>query len=350
MIWCGYKDVVNQLNFVWTTLILALSALFIGYLRYFHLQSLITCWTPAHFGDIENAYVHQTCWERDTAYALQLNEPLPVDLEDYGNSRPVVHTWIPILLIYLIIGFKIPEAIKVLLDLCTGSQPKSLVASTDSWEGRCASLAECGRDIVQRNGIVKTLSFFLVKIFILINLVAQFSFIRIFFRDQMMSNNVTVNVLPKYLLCDFKIRQIQNVGDYVVQCEFPVNTLYEVFFRLFGYWVLGVGLLAGAIFLFQIGTLMVPLFVAIRFRGIIPEKELKLRGFSVDDALLFLEEVKDEFGVAMARSVASKMWQNPKTVRNGEHQDPMNEYNSGDASVYPLLDRPPATDKHTENA
>ncbi|ESO84654.1 hypothetical protein LOTGIDRAFT_168516 [Lottia gigantea] len=367
LFFCGWSrmafyssfDVAERLSFLWSSLILLVFAFLVGTLRILFLPSLISCWTPAQFMNSHSMYALQACWNQNTSYL-----PYEPSVPHGGKQHQITtyHSFIPVIAVLLIIGFKIPEVIKVLLDLCTGSKPKSLVATTDSWEGRCASLAECGRDIVQINGIVKTLSFFLVKILILANLLIQFIFVRSYFRDSVSifeDDDVTVEVqhvmFPKIIFCDFQIRQQSRIQSFTVQCQMPVNHLYREFFRIYSFWILGIGLFTAAIILFQIGTLMIPPIVGIRFRGIIPEKELKLRGFSIDDALLFLEEVKDEFGVSMARSVASKMWDSFKSVKeqpmqgseqpilvsgDGFQEIPMTTTESGaaDSSISPLLD------------
>ncbi|XP_050409216.1 innexin unc-7 [Patella vulgata] len=322
-----YFDFSEELNFFWTSLILLLFVSMVTVLRYVFLTSLITCWTPAQFALQHNVYTHQECWNQDRVMVDGFDNLMP-DHEFRPNSfnDKTFHRWIPIVLVFMMLGFQIPRAFKIMTDLLLGS-PTAMVREdigTDPRTDRAQELADTIKEAGERNRVIRTMIFFLVKILVGLNIIIQMSFVKWYFRDSVQiigRNNETVvtpvHMFPKTIRCHFEIRQMHNVHDYDVQCKMPVNYLLEQFLYIFWFWLLGVGIYTGLVFITQLASLIIPPFVRLRFRGIIPDKDLSQRGFCFDDALLYLSDIEHSSGLSMAREVAVKLWISPPLVQPG---------------------------------
>ncbi|KAK6190026.1 hypothetical protein SNE40_001977 [Patella caerulea] len=327
-----YFDFSEELNFFWTSIILLLFVSMVAVLRYVFLGSLITCWTPAHFTASHNYYTHQECWSQDRVKANDLHM-FRIDYEFRSElfNNKTFHRWIPVVLLFMMLGFQIPRAFKIMTDLLLGT-PSAIVREdigTDPRTDRARELADAIKEAGERNRVIRTMIFFLIKILVGLNIIIQISFVKWYFRDsvQIGRDNKTlatpVYMFPKTIRCRFEIRQLQNVQDYDVQCTMPINYLLEQFVYIFWFWLLGVGIYTGLIFISQLASLVIPPFVRLRFRGIIPEKNLSQRGFCFDDALLYLWDIEQSSGLGMAREVAVKLWNSPPLVQPGS-----GEYNT----------------------
>ncbi|KAK6190020.1 hypothetical protein SNE40_001974 [Patella caerulea] len=327
-----YFDFSEELNFFWTSLILLLFVSMVTVLRYVYLNSLITCWTPAQFEFQHIYYTHQECWSQDIVMAYE-SDILRPDQEFRPNAfnNKTFHRWIPVVLLFMMLGFQIPRAFKIMTDLLFGT-PSAIVREdigTDQRTDRARELADAIKEAGDRNRVIRTMIFFVIKILVGLNIIIQISFVKWYFRDsvQIGRDNKTlatpVYMFPKTIRCRFEIRQIQNVHDYEVQCKMPINYLLEQFVYIFWFWLLGVGIYTGLIFISQLASLVIPPFVRLRFRGIIPEKDLSQRGFCFDDALLYLWDIEQSSGLSMAREVAVKLWNSPPLVQPGS-----GEYNT----------------------
>ncbi|XP_050409205.1 innexin unc-7 [Patella vulgata] len=321
----SYYDFSDKLNFYWTSLILLLFVSLVGVLRYFVLGSLISCWTPVHFTTQMAKYTHTICWEQDVTYLPGDDPTVPHD--EYGpTSIPTFHTWIPVVLICMMLGFQIPRAVKLLFDsllrnsTSTISDNDSQASNTENAE----QLAQIIRESQNQSSFIRTLSFIIVKLLICLNVLVQFIFVSRYFQDSVhevtdtenITTTITTEIFPKMVLCDYQIRQLSNVKHFTMQCNMPVNYLYEQFIHILWYWIFGTGFVTGIVFVAQLASLLFTPLVRLRFRGIIPEKELNRRGFSVDDSLLMLLDIENSSGLTMARKVAAILVESEQSSLN----------------------------------
>ncbi|XP_050409194.1 innexin unc-7 [Patella vulgata] len=326
----SYYDFSEKLNFYWTSLILLLFVSLVAVLKYVFLESLISCWTPAQFTDQLGKYTHEVCWEQGKVY-LPLQYVIPVSNHGGERSTETFHTWIPVVLIFMMLGFQIPRAVKLVFDLFLRN-PTTTISDKDNHANNTENaeqLADIIRESQNQSSFIRTLSFIIVKLLVCLNLLIQFIFVSRYFRDSVrketietynerMNKTITVPVyiFPKTILCDFSVRQFQVVQRHTIQCNMPINYLYEQFIHIFWFWLLGVGIFTGLVLVVQLASLIVPPIVRLRFRGIIPVKELNQRNFSVDDSLLMLLDIQNRSGLAMTRKVAAILSQSPQSSAN----------------------------------
>ncbi|KAK6184367.1 hypothetical protein SNE40_006850 [Patella caerulea] len=335
----SYYDFSEKLNFCWTSLILLLFVSLIAVLKYVFLRSLISCVTPAAFPDSMVNYVHTKCWENDK-FSIPMDDE-PIIREEYlrsDMSTPSFHTWIPVVLIFMMLGFQIPRAVKLVFDLFLRN-PTNTISDNDNQTSNTENaeqLAQIIRESQNQCSFIRTLLFIIVKLLVCLNLLIQLIFVKSYFPDSVRNKVVgrsisnleeTVNkttpvsgyTFPKSILCEFSLRHFENIQRYVIQCQMPVNNLYEQFIHIFWFWLLGVGIFTGVVLVVQISSLTIPPIVRLRFRGIIPKKELNQRKFSIDDSLLMLLDIENRSGLTMARKVATYLFQSP--LSHGIHGD-----------------------------
>ncbi|KAK6190016.1 hypothetical protein SNE40_001970 [Patella caerulea] len=335
----SYYDFSDKLNFYWTSLILLLFVTFVAVLRYVVLGSLISCWMPPELTNQMVNYVHEVCWEQGTTYLP--GDDTSVFDEQWNTRKLTFHTWIPVVLIFMMLGFQIPRAVKLVFDLFLRNPTNTISDNQTSNTENAEQLAQIIRESQNQSSFISTLSFIIVKLLICLNVLIQFIFVSRYFRDSVhdvadtkenVTKTTTAEIFPKIVLCDYKIRQFQNVRHFTVQCNMPANYLYEQFIHIFWYWIFGVGFVTGLVFLAQSASLLFPPLIRLRFRGIIPEKELNQRRFSVDDSLLMLLDIAKSSGLSMARKVAAILVQTEQSNVN----DGSKGYNS--QSAFPTGD------------
>ncbi|KAK6190014.1 hypothetical protein SNE40_001968 [Patella caerulea] len=307
----SYYDFSDKLNFYWTSLILLLFVFFVAVLRYAVLGSLISCWVPPELTNQMVNYVHEVCWEQGMTYLPGDDTAVP---DEHRKKRiRTYHTWIPVFLIFMMLGFQIPRAVKLVFDLFLRN-PTNTISDDDNQTSNTENaeqLAQIIRESQNQSSFIRTMSFIIVKLLICLNVFSQVIFVSRYFRDSVLvitdtGENVTrTEIFPKFVLCDYEIRQFQNVKNFTVQCNMPANYLFEQFIKIFWYWIFGVGFVTVLVFVAELASLLYPPFLGFRFRGIIPEKELNRRSFSVDDSLLMLLDIANSSGLTMARKVAA---------------------------------------------
>lgn len=62
-------------------------------------------------------------------------------------------------------------------------------------------------------------------------------------------------MFPRITLCDFQIRQMQNVHDYTVQCTLPINLFNEKIYIFLWFWILFIALVTVIGFVYMLWTL-----------------------------------------------------------------------------------------------
>ncbi|KAK6166951.1 hypothetical protein SNE40_023545 [Patella caerulea] len=263
-----YYDFGEGVNFTRTSLILLICVAIAAVTRYAFLTSVITCWTPAEFTENHVTYTHHTCWSQDIFIVVNTSA---IILPESEKTTRAFHKFIPTLLTFIMLGFQIPRAFNIITNIFLDTEIERLRGDmcTDPRQYEVQELADAIKEDVDRNRVIRFMIQFFVKILVGLNIIIQMFFVKCYFLDSLRKSEVTpVFIFPKTIRCQFPLRQMQNVRDYTLQCSMPINYLYEQFIYIFWFWILGVGIVTGLVFIDQLASLVIPLLVRHRSCGI----------------------------------------------------------------------------------
>ncbi|XP_046373412.2 innexin unc-9-like [Haliotis rufescens] len=241
-----YDDSING----WTVLLFAVCSVGSFALRY--ITTPISCWCPAQFEGSMISYTQESCFQKD----MYNSQPVFDNYEDETKppSVPSFHLWIPLILFLQTLAFKVPNIIwnssKHLLTVNMDETFESLksVQLTDP-ENRQAIFSDAARvfgSLLRRNRFVLALLYLFVKILSCVNLLAQFMFLTIYFRQYLAirvgsyagldMDSIIKPLLVKDIYCDFQIVGI-STHIFTVPCTLPITKIYEKMFIFLWYWV-----------------------------------------------------------------------------------------------------------------
>lgn len=276
-------DWIDRVNHIWTVLLLVIFAVVVSSGQYI-LGDPIQCWTPAEFTGQFNAYTHSICWVSNTYYVPE-TETIPEDISSRQEAEITYYQWVPIILLFQALLFKIPNVAWRLLNGYSGINmdkicnlaETTLLSSPDDRKKNISHIAkymhrwiECQRDyhnnsfvkirrrissvlffcMGKRDGTFLTGYYLFVKFLFCVNVVGQF-----FLMNAFMSMNYNVygfEVLtslaengritenprfPRVTLCDFVVRRLANKQRHTVQCVLPLNLFNEKIFVFLWFWL-----------------------------------------------------------------------------------------------------------------
>lgn len=271
-------DWVDRLNHLYTVILLAIFALFISGGQY--VGSPIECWCPAHFTGSFQAYTKSYCWVKNTYY-IPMDSSIPVDTENRDSEELTYYQWVPIILLFMAFLFKFPALVWRMFNGGSGINMEKIVNLTtqtqigsadkrketvghianylDRWLGahrqyRFNALVRMRQKAFRmlcskREGTYLTGLYIFVKLLFSVNVIVQFFLLNGFMGDWY--NLYGFEVLdglsndhywrdsprfPKVTLCDFEIRQLENIQRYTVQCVLPINLFNEKVFIFLWFW------------------------------------------------------------------------------------------------------------------
>ncbi|XP_041375056.1 innexin unc-9-like [Gigantopelta aegis] len=276
-------DWVDRMNHVYTVALLALFAVFVSGGQFF--GNPIECWCPAHFTPSMVAFTKSICWVNGT-YFIPMQEGIPSEHELREREQLPYYQWVPVMLLFMAFLFKFPAVIWRLLSTNSGislekiinivteqqmSSPekreeitKHIAQYIDRWlevnrqyHWNCfvrmrQRLSKCCCILFQkRAGTYLTGLYILVKLLYVANVISQFFLLDAFLGGwYSMYGFETLASLsaehqweesrrfPKVTLCDFDIRQLNNVQRQTVQCVLPYNLFNEKIFIFLWFWFL----------------------------------------------------------------------------------------------------------------
>lgn len=100
-------DWIDRVNHIWTVLLLALFAVVVTSGQYI-LGDAIQCWTPAEFTGQFNSYAKSICWISNTYYIPQ-GDVIPENIATRQDAEITYYQWVPIILLFQALMFKIPN-------------------------------------------------------------------------------------------------------------------------------------------------------------------------------------------------------------------------------------------------
>ncbi|XP_048774351.1 innexin unc-9-like isoform X1 [Ostrea edulis] len=262
----------------------------------------IHCWCPEEFTDIERVYTQQLCWISNT-YRIPFAEPIPPQFEPRDNDEVTYYQWVPLILLLMAAFFTFPRqvwrycsqqsgvGIKKMLFMVHESmkdppaeREKKIRIVAEFIECWCANIQPfrsgmysgirekygqfCSLGVGRHYGnYLVTLCVF-VKFLYFLNAVGQLYFLNEFLGGKdfwiygyevvykvILENNWgSSSRFPKITLCDFDLRQIENVQRWTLQCVLPVNLYNEKIFIFLWFWITLVAFLS-------LGNLIYSLFL-----------------------------------------------------------------------------------------
>lgn len=275
-------DWIDRANHLWTVCLLLLFAVVVSSGQY--VGDPIHCWCPAEFTGAFVSYTKNYCWISNTYY-IPMESGIPTDIHTRQKAELNYYQWVPLILVFMAFLFKAPNIMWHLLHTKAGISLSRINELTDGVhigkpEDREENLKHIARYIDRwlrqnrnyhlniivkmrqrissvfifcfgrRDGYFLTGFYLFVKVMYCINCVGQFYLLDSFmamdfggygfeilkhFREHGEWKETTR--FPRVTLCDFKIRQLENIQTFTVQCVLPINLFNEKIFAIVWFWI-----------------------------------------------------------------------------------------------------------------
>lgn len=281
-------DWVDRLNHIYTVVILVIFALFVGGESY--IGEPIACWHPAQTTMHQAKYVNSYCWIQNT-YFVPMGEPIPPGHRKHVDLEITYYQYVPLILLFMAFLFKLPCLIWRSFSSYSGIDLSKIVQLTASAHyiedsKREEKINEISRVVDRwleanrqyhwnilvrlrqkvsricffmnrREGTYLTGLYLFVKLLFAVNVIGQFfildTFLDGFFSlwgiEAMYSLAHEYNVkesrrFPRVTMCDYEVRELQNVLPRTVQCVLPINLFNEKIFLFLWFWFILVSVIS----------------------------------------------------------------------------------------------------------
>lgn len=272
----------DRLNHLWTVFLLILLAIVVTTTQY--VGDPIHCWAPAEFPGQYVEYVKSYCWISNTYY-IPMHSVIPVDLTIRDEEEITYYQWTPLILLFMAFLFKFPNVIwklfnggsginlEKIVDLAEQTQlgsPENRITTIkhiayymDRWletyrEYKTNYLVRFRQKVTKmcfilcskREGTFLTGFYMFIKVLYTVNVIGQFFLLNAFMSNEFSIYGFEVMEMlrsggpwkessrfPRVTLCDFEIRQLQNIQRFTVQCVLPVNLFNEKIFIFLWFWL-----------------------------------------------------------------------------------------------------------------
>lgn len=236
------------------------------------------------------AYTKNYCWISNTYY-IPMDSSIPRDIATKQKAELNYYQWVPIILLFMAFLFKAPNIVWHLLNTKSGISLSKICELVDKInigkpEEREESLIQIAKHLdrwlrenrnyhrnflvrirekvsnififcfAKRDGYFLTGFYVFTKIMYCVNSVMQFFLLNSFlamdfggygfeilahFRDH--GEWKETPRFPRVTLCDFKVRQLENIQSWTVQCVLPINLFNEKIFAIIWFWLFLVSIL-----------------------------------------------------------------------------------------------------------
>ena len=275
------EDWVDRLNHVYTTILLIAFAFLVTGGLYVGMP--IECLKP-HGTDIEMGYVNSFCWIRNTYYVPMEEGGFPTSEEYKDHQEISFYQWVPQILIFMALMFKLPSVVWRMFNGGTGINMDKMVSMTvDSQIGDAEKREEtvsmiakyldrwlrahhhyednaivrfrhkmntaCCFLFSKREGTYLVGLYFVVKALYATNTIAQFFILNSLLGSWFSTVGFdsingqfghwnTSHIFPRVTFCDGHIRQMnQKINHFTTQCLLPINLFNEKIFIFLWYWL-----------------------------------------------------------------------------------------------------------------
>ncbi|XP_071103534.1 innexin unc-9-like isoform X4 [Haliotis cracherodii] len=281
-------DLIDRVNHLYTTGILIIFTVVVSARQY--VGDPIRCWCPAQFTGAHVDYANNICWISNTYY-IPMNEVIPVEHHKRTEKELTYYQWVPVVLLIQALMFYIPCIIWRLLNGQSGINVDRIVglasdAQYESPEIRIRTIKYVVRHIdrcldnqresrhtccVQlrhilsaklsllcgkRYGNYLVAVYLFMKVMYISNAIGQLFMLNEFLsteyniygfqvlQDLIVGDEWTASHrFPRVTMCDFDIRQMQNIHRHSVQCVLPINLFNEKIYIFMWFWLVFVSIL-----------------------------------------------------------------------------------------------------------
>lgn len=275
-------DWIDRMNHLYTVALFVIFAVVVSTAQF--VGDPIHCWCPAEFTDAFVDYTKYVCWVSNTYY-LPMHNTIPTDVQARQAKEITYYQWVPLIFMFQCFLFKFPNIVWKIshggsglnLDKIVNLAEDTQLGSPEERREKIGHLAHfldkwldthreyrwnmyvriktklshvCCFLCNKREGTYLTALFLFIKLLYVVNVIGQF-----FLLNEFMStsyNNYGFEIIdhlstkgewresprfPRVTLCDFEIRQLQNVLRYTVQCVLPINLFNEKIFIFMWFWL-----------------------------------------------------------------------------------------------------------------
>ncbi|XP_046552451.1 innexin unc-7-like [Haliotis rubra] len=142
------------------------------------------------------------------------------------------------------------------------------LANADNSQAMFSNAVRVFGSLLRRNRILLALLYLIVKLLSSVNLIVQFVFLTIHFRQYLAirvgsyvgfdMDSIINPLLVKDGYCDVVINQLHNSHRYRIQCTLPITEIYEKMFTILWYWILLLALITILNLVLWAGFLFLP--------------------------------------------------------------------------------------------
>lgn len=282
-------DWIDRISHLYTVLILVVFAVVVSTGTF--VGDPIQCWCPAEFTDAYEEYTKSMCWISNTYY-VPMGDTIPVDLKTRQDKELTYYQWVPLILMFQALLFKLPNLIWKMFHSAAGISLDRVIdfaqeTQCSSPEDRADAIGNLSNYVDKwlwtyqeykhnkfvkfrataskyfclmcnkRGGTFLTGLFICVKFMYLINIIGQFFILNAFMgSDYNFYGFEVISAIangddfresarfPRVTLCDFRIRQLNNLQTWTVQCVLPINLFNEKIFIFIWFWLVFVAFLS----------------------------------------------------------------------------------------------------------
>ncbi|ESP03221.1 hypothetical protein LOTGIDRAFT_205073 [Lottia gigantea] len=275
-------DAVDQFHHFISVALFAALAGAVGAKQY--VGDPIHCWVPAHFAGSHQNYAENLCWI-SRMYRIHMDDPIPTEIEKRIENDVGFYRWVPVMFLLMALMFKLPNVMWTECKAYSGIRIPKIVGMADqtvlmSPEKRDAKIGDIAlfidrwllsyrvykynifiraREKVsgvfcfcfgKRHGTFLTGLYLFMKLLNCINVISQFFILSDFLDINFVTYGWEVishlnqagsfedlDLFPRIALCDFQIRQLENVQRHTMQCVLSINLFVEKMFAIVWFWL-----------------------------------------------------------------------------------------------------------------
>ncbi|KAH9498320.1 Innexin unc-7 [Bulinus truncatus] len=278
-------DSIDQLHHFGTVAMFAAFGALIGMNQY--VGDPIHCWVPAQFPGHHTAYAENLCWISQMYY-IPIDDEIPMLRSDRMDKDISFYRWVVAVFLIQCFLFKFPNLLWRELRSYSGINVQKIVNMADEVvmtppESRGKKISDIcffmhkwlksyrvyKYNVVvrvkekmssvlcfafgKRQGTYLTGLYLFIKLLNLINVICQFVMLTAFLKfnywtygfdvlQHLGGKWVDIDHFPRVVMCDFEVRQLQNVQTFSLQCVLSINLFIEKIFAVTWFWLFFLGI------------------------------------------------------------------------------------------------------------